>query len=67
MDKFDIRMGNVEKGVEKILTNDLPHMEAKLEKKIDDEGKRNRWQSMWGVALIAILVALFGSLILVGH
>jgi len=57
--KLEIGQNNLQQGQEKILKNHLPA----LEKKISDL----KWLIMLGVASIAILVALFGSLMIIGQ
>lgn len=46
--------------------NHLPHMEERLEKKIDSGSKRNMWTYGIGIAIVSVIVALFGVLTLIG-
>ena len=49
--ELDIRMGNVEKAVERIIKNDLPHLNIKLN------------ITLGGLVFIAIMIAILGIVV----
>ena len=53
LEKIDTRLGNLEKAVEKIVTNDLPHLNNKLTIQLG------------GLVFIGIMIALLGIVVAV--
>ena len=53
LEKIDTRLGNLEKAVEKIITNDLPHLNNKLTIQLG------------GLVFIGIMIALLGIVVAV--
>ena len=59
---IDIRLDLAE-----LRDNHFPHMEDRINNKIDSGRRVMMWVYGSGIVIVSILVALFGSLIMAGH
>jgi hypothetical protein len=65
--KLDIRVGNLERGQEEILTNHLPHLEEALGKVQSDanSAKFRAGAVIYGLAFIGVMITILGVMVAV--
>ena len=67
LDKLDIRVGNLEQGQEKILTNHLPHIENSVDeiRVIAQSARFRAGATIFGLAFIGVMLTILGVMVAV--